>query len=102
MAEFHKLAQVDAFLKVAADTKHPLHDKVGNRPDSRLKRGSEWITKATRTIESCGISIESIRRGTPWVYYNDYTENFTKVIATLGRECREWEEGKTDEAVEAS
>ena len=28
MAEFHKLAQVDAFLKVAADTKHPLHDKT--------------------------------------------------------------------------
>ena len=101
MAEFHKLAQVDAFLKVAADTKHPLHDKVGNRPDSRLKRGSEWMTEATHTIESCGISIECIRRGTPWVYFIDYIEQYTKVIATLGRECREWEEGKTDEAVEA-
>ena len=101
MAEFHKLAQVDAFLKVAADTKHPLHDKVGNRPDSRLKRGAEWMTEATHTIESCGISIECIRRGTPWVYFNDYTEQYTKVIAPLGRECREWEEGKTDEAVEA-
>ena len=44
MAEFHKLAQVDAFLKVAADTKHPLHDKVGNRPGSKLKKGSEWMT----------------------------------------------------------
>ena len=101
MAEFRKLAQDDTFLKVAADTKHPLHDKVGNRPDSRLKRGSEWMTEATHTIESCGISIECIRRGTPWVYFNDYTEQYTKVIATLGRECREWEEGKTDEAVEA-
>ena len=59
------------------------------------------MTEATKTIESCGISIESIRRGTPWVYLNDYTEQFTKVIATLGRECREWPAGTTDEAVEA-
>ena len=100
LAEQHKLAQVEAFLRVAEDEKHPLHDKVGNRPESRLKRGSEWMTEATKTIESCGISIESIRRGTPWVYLNDYTEQFTKVIATLGRECREWPAGTTDEAVE--
>ena len=101
LAEQHKLAQVEAFLRVAEDEKHPLHDKVGNRPESRLKRGSEWMTEATKTIESCGISIESIRRGTPWVYLNDYMEQFTKVIATLGRECREWPAGTTDEAVEA-
>ena len=32
---------------------------------------------------------------------NDYSEQFTKVVATLGRECREWPAGTTDEAVEA-
>ena len=101
LPEQHKIAQVEAFLRVAEDEKHPLHDKVGARPESRLKRGSEWMTEATKTIESCGISVESIRRGTPWVYMNDYSEQFTKVVATLGRECREWPAGTTDEAVEA-
>ena len=101
IAEQHKMAQVEAFLKVAADEKHPLHEKIGNRPESRLKRGSEWMTEATKTIEECGISIESIRRGTPWVCFEDYAEQYTKVVATLGRDCRNWEAGKTDEAVEA-
>ena len=44
MAERHKLAQVNAFLRVAADESHPLHSKVGQRPASRLKRGAEWMT----------------------------------------------------------
>ena len=101
IAEQHKMAQVEAFLKVAGDEKHPLHEKIGNRPESRLKRGSEWMTEASDTIVSCGISIETIRRGTPWVYYEDHAEQYTKVIATLGRDCRKWEAGKTDEAVEA-
>ena len=59
------------------------------------------MTEAARTIESCGISIDSIRRGAPWVYFEDYQERYTRVIATLGRECRDWAEGKTNDAVEA-
>ena len=41
------------------------------------------MTDTTKTIESCGISVESIRRETPWVYMNDYMTQFTKAIATL-------------------
>ena len=100
MAERHKLAQVNAFLRVAADESYPLHNKVGQRPASRLKRGAEWMTEATKTIESC-LSVESIRRGTPWRYFEDYQERFTTVITTLGRQCREWADGETDRAVEA-
>ena len=59
------------------------------------------MAKATKTIESCEISVESIRRGTLLVYMNDYSEQFTKVIATRGSECREWPADTTDEAVEA-
>ena len=62
MSERHRLAQVKAFLRVTTDVNHPLHNKVGNRPASRLKRGAEWMTEATRTINSC-LSVESIRRG---------------------------------------
>ena len=46
MEERHKLAQVKAFLKVCADPKHPLHGKIGRRVESRLKRGTEWMTQA--------------------------------------------------------
>ena len=100
MAERLRIAQVKAFLRVTADESHPLHSKVGNRPPSRLKRGGEWMTEATKTIEN-SLSVESIRRGAPWKYFDDYQEHYTKVIATLGRECREWAEGETDRAVEA-
>ena len=48
MHERHKLAQVKAYLKVCADTKNPLHDKI-----SRPKRGNEWMTHAV-CIEDCG------------------------------------------------
>ena len=76
MAERHKIAQVKAFLRVMADIKHPLHSKVGQRPPSRLKRGSEWMTEATGTIENSlslkafgkvlhGLSLMTIRGITP-------------------------------------
>ena len=100
MAERLRIAQVKAFLKVTSDESHPLHKKVGNRPPSRLKRQGEWMTEATKTIEN-SLSVESIRRGTPWRYFQDYQEKYTTVTATLGRECRDWAEGETDRAVEA-
>ena len=58
------------------------------------------MTQASKSIESC-LSVESIRRGTPWRYYEDYQERFTAVITTMGRECRDLADGKTDTAVEA-
>ena len=100
MAERLRLAQVKAFLKVTSDESHPLHEKIGNRPPSRLKRGGEWTTEATKTIEN-SLSVDSIRRGMPWKCVDDYYEQYTTVIATLERECRGWAEGETDRAVEA-
>ena len=96
---YNGIAQVKAFLKVTSDVQHPLHEKVGSRPVSRLKRGSEWMTQATGTIESC-VSVESIRRGASWQFIDDLEEKYTHVVANLGRECRDWEPGETDIAVE--
>jgi len=96
MEERHKLAQVKAFLKVCADPKHPLHGKVGRQVKSRLKRGTEWMTQAVETIEECGLSVDAILRGEAWVAIaGDDRKRYTKVVATLGRECREWPEGAT-------
>ncbi len=53
MLDRYKLAQVKAYLKVCADTKHPLHEKVGRQVRTRLKRGKEWMTQAAQTIEEC-------------------------------------------------
>ena len=83
MAERHKLAQVNAFLRVTADESHPLHNKVGQRPASRLKRGAEWMSEATKTIES-SLSVESIRRGSPWIYFDDYQECYTNSYIYFG------------------
>ena len=45
--------------------------------------------------------VESSRKGAPWILFDDYQKHYTKVIAILGRECREWAQGETNEAVEA-
>ena len=58
------------------------------------------MTQASNTVENC-VSVNSIRRGKSWHFINDYQGNYSRVIATLGRECREWAPGETDEAVEA-
>ena len=44
-----KKAQVQAYLKVSGDVKHPLHEKVGIEVHP-LKRGTEWMNKATGII----------------------------------------------------
>ena len=99
MADRHKLAQVKAFTRVAADISNPLHEKIGHTVSTRLKRGTEWLTQASRTIES-STSVDSVRRGEAWKPINDETESFTQVISTLGRECREWAPGATHAEVE--
>lgn len=97
--ERHRLAQVKAYLRVAADEKHPLHDKVGRQTTSRLKRGTEWMAEASATISDC-LPNNNIRKGATWVEVNDNTGQYTHVIATLGRECREWAPGATNAEVE--
>ena len=88
-SERHKLAQVSAYLKVAADENHPLHDKVGRPYTSRIKRGSEWMAQAATTIKE-SVSVGQIRLHAALSEIKDETEQFTQVVANLGRECREW------------
>ena len=95
------MQEVKAYTRVAADNKNPLHEKIGRTVTTltRLKRGTEWLTQAARTIESC-TPVDSVRKGESWVHVQDDTESFTEVIATLGRECREWAPGATHAEVE--
>ena len=97
----HKLAQVKAYLRVASDEKHPLHNKIGREYSSRLKRGSEWMNQAATTIGQC-VSVDSVRRGEAWQEISDEAEQFTAVIANLGRECREWAPGAANAEIEAT
>ena len=100
-SERHKLAQVKAYLRVASDEKHPLHNKIGREYSSRLKRGSEWMNQAATTIGQC-VSVDSVRRGEAWQEISDEAEQFTAVIANLGRECREWAPGAANAEIEAT
>ena len=99
-AERHKLAQVKAYMRVATDKKHPLHNKVGRHYTSRLKRGSEWMNQAAETIGRC-VNVDNIRRGEAWQEIEDEAEQYTHVITTLGRECREWAPGAANAEIEA-
>ena len=58
------------------------------------------MTTASKTIEEC-VSVESIRVGSSWQYLDDLQQKYTRVIASLGRECRDRAPGQADEAVEA-
>ena len=95
MEERHKLAQVQAYLRVSEDETNPLHNKIGRVTTSRLKRGAEWMTEAVNTISQC-CDVDAIRRGKVWFQVHDPQNRFTKVVSTLGRECREWPEGATN------
>ena len=60
MEERHKIAQVKAY-------------------QSRLKRGTEWMTQAAATIsQSC--SVEDVKKGREWVMVDDPHKRFTAVI----------------------
>ena len=56
------------------------------------------MTEATNTIEGC-LSVERFIRGNQWQYCDDLQRNYTRVIAILGRECREWNPVETNRAV---
>ena len=71
MLERYKLAQVKAYLNICADTKHPLHGKIGRKVRTRLKRGKEWMAQAAQTIEDRGISVGAIRCGEACVQLNE-------------------------------
>ena len=81
MKECHKLARVKVYPKVCADTKHPLHNKVGRETKIRLKRGTDWMTRAVLTIE-CGFTIEAIRRGETSVRLADTVEDSVRTNLT--------------------
>ena len=73
MRDRHKLSQVKAYVKVAADTSNPLHDKIGRNVRCRLKRGSEWLTQAAKTIET-STPVHNVRKGKAWRAVEDPTE----------------------------
>ena len=58
------------------------------------------MNQAAETIGRC-LKVEDIRRGEAWQEKEDEAEQYTHVIATLGRECREWAPGAANAEIEA-
>ena len=73
---------------MTGDVRHLLHEKVGREVHSRIKRGTEWMKEASRTISKC-CNVQQVRN-CAWQSVDD--DRFTKVIVTFGCECREWTE----------
>ena len=59
------------------------------------------MNEAAKTMGQC-LSVDSVRRGAAWQEITDEAEQYTHVIANLGRECREWTPGATNAAIEAT
>ena len=83
MTTIFKFALVKANLKVSADIKHPLHNKLGRELHSRLKRGTEWMNQAASTINDC-CPVEEIRKSEDWLESEDTEGNYTTVESSLG------------------
>ena len=58
------------------------------------------MAQAATTIRE-SVSVGQIRLGEAWIEIEDETEQFTQVIATLGRECREWAPGAANAEIES-
>ena len=88
MEQRHRAAMVKALYRVARDKDHPLHQELGNEKGHRLKRGKSWMATAEDIVrEVC--RLEQVRLGPEWVSYPERMDQFTRVVITLGRECRE-------------
>ena len=59
------------------------------------------MNQAAENIGHC-TSIDDIRRGEAWQEIKVEAEQFTHVIASLGRECREWAPGAANAEIEAT
>ena len=58
------------------------------------------MEQAADTI-SQSISVGQIRKGAMWKEMGEEADQYTHVIATLGRECREWAPGATNAEIES-
>ena len=87
--------RVKVYLRVAADTDHPLHEALDAVTGQRLRRGKSLMAQAEDTIRQVCI-LENIRRGDEWVRVSAEQSDLCKVIITLSRECREWPAGATE------
>ena len=90
-----KVLQAKSYLRVAADTDHPLHEALDVNKGHRLIRGKSWMAQAEDTIRQV-CTLESIKRGEEWVRVPAGNSDLCRVIITLGRECREWPAGATE------
>ena len=95
----HKVAQVKAYMRVAADVDHPLHRALDDAKGSRLLRGSSWMAEAETTLKRV-CELNEIGRGKEWAEVPTERRAWTRVVIQLGRECREWTGGRTEFAVQ--
>ena len=87
MATRHKVAQVKEYLRVSADTNHPLHKSINKNKGRRLKRGRSWMAEAEDIIKQV-CTLDELRHGDEWMPISEDMTAYARVISTLGCRCR--------------
>ena len=90
-----KVLQAKSYLRVAADTDHPLYEALDAVKGQRLARGRSWMAQGEDTIKQV-CTLENIKRGEEWVKAPAEQSDLCRVIITLSRQCRNWPAGAVE------
>ena len=78
-----------SYLRISADTQHPLHSELPREKGNRLARGKSWLGRAEDVVKLVVNDIAEIEAGPEWVSVPlDFKDAFP-VVVTLDRGGRE-------------
>jgi hypothetical protein len=81
------LCRARAYLRISAETQHPLHSEMRSKKGDRLKRGKSWMGQAKDIVQQV-CAINDIQEGKEWVRIPPDCDTSFHVCITLDRECR--------------
>ena len=83
-----QICRARAYLRVNANTQHPLHSEIKKVKGSRLKRGRSWMGQAEDILQQV-CSLEALEPGEEWVQVpTNFCTSFS-VCIQLDRKCRQ-------------
>ena len=82
------MSRARAYLRVNADTQHPLHLEIKRQKGNRLKRGKSWMGQAEDCIEQV-CTLEDIDPGEEWIPVPRAIATSFSVCIELDKECRQ-------------
>ena len=95
-----QVCRARAYLRINANTQHPLHSEIRKVKGSRLKRGRSWMGQAEDILQQV-CSLEDLEPGEEWVQVpTDFCTSFS-VCIQLDRKCRQENPAAVEAEVQA-